>query len=1302
MILRKISLVIAKYIAIFLCLIALLLTTPWGSQLTLLLLNNIKGVTFDYHSGSLVREVKLNAFHLQLDTLDITVKGLSTAFDFSCVMKKTLCIKSVKADYFALRYADNDKDKQHVSMEKSTTNERLTDQLFKMPFSIEADLIELKQSDFVINNNEISINQFFAQLSINKSKINISQPTAKQLTVTLEQSEANVPATDQDITSLINDTFAQLPAINLPIALNIVQLQIDEIVIASQNDPKNNCQKNCLLWRSSNNKLSATWVNTDLSISQFQTTTPSFSISQFTAEAKLQPPYQIKTQLVSQLNHVPWWPEVANTTQKISLQGSFEDLTFNVISQGSLALTSQGKINLVDQNMQFNIAINAQKIPTPYSLSHYGDYSSLSLMLSGNLKQQALDLTSQVKGYGYNNAQVKIMATHQQDKISINQLQFNDSDSASQLDLQGELAVLLNNITWALSAKSTGFTLPKISMQGLTELGKNQEQVDFLAENLPDSITGRLQGKIATTGSWSAKKWSIALSDTNISGKINNVDLMIKADIGLNQLGQLQQGKLFIDFNNSELTLQAANSDFWDITGQLTVDNINHWHHGINGAFTSNFSVVGKEDNPTINLNSKFTAFNWQYLYSTLLTVEASYQPMSDHNIQFTLNNEQLKWIKENKTFSAENLMFNVNGDANQHQIKATWLGDSTGNIALTGHWDKAFTHWKSSVEKSTLTYLNAALQNDRVFDVDIDLTTQKTTQKTKPKIVIESHCWQGKGLNIYLPNQAVIGDFGDIAVKLDIDLSVIDELFLSKDIELISQVKGDIKVKWSTQQPIEAKAQFALSSGYLKVNDDFSEHQLSQWSQGVFSFAIDEQQLSNKFVLTGINNTSLLHITSTVDFIDGFPVKDYAVDNSPINAQIVLNQFNLQPFQAILTDVVNLQGKLIADLSVNGTLSAPVLNGDITLDKGKLKVRQNANTFDNISTLITIKHNQATLDGKFFVEDKEANLQGNMSWQDSLTLDIDLTSEALPLVFPPQLVMSISPNLHFSLREKSLTINGNINVLDGIYTIEKLPESSVSLSDDVIILGQDGQADIKKSSGFDIKTNINVNIANAFKITGQGLHTHLSGQLQISQKDKHPFQLFGKIQSTDGTFETYGQKLKIEKGEFTFNGPIDNPYFNLRASRHIKAEDIDVGIQITGLADTLDMQLYSSSTMEMPEILSYLVRGRSLDADTDNNTAATNLLLGFGITNSVGLFEQIEKIPLISNIAVETEGQGEKTQATVSGYVGNRVYLKYGIGVYEPINELTVRMFIFNRFWLEIVSGIEQSTDLYYSFDID
>ncbi|HBY86373.1 MAG TPA: hypothetical protein DEO86_10900, partial [Colwellia sp.] len=146
-------------------------------------------------------------------------------------------------------------------------------------------------------------------------------------------------------------------------------------------------------------------------------------------------------------------------------------------------------------------------------------------------------------------------------------------------------------------------------------------------------------GTINSHGAWSEKSWSVSLSDTDISGNINALDLTIKADIGLNQFGNLQPGKLFIDFNNSALTLQASDSAFWDIKGKLTVDNIEQWHQEITGRFTTIFSVTGEQDNPTVNLQSLLTQLNWQQWYSDSLAIEARYQPMNDHDIQLSVNN---------------------------------------------------------------------------------------------------------------------------------------------------------------------------------------------------------------------------------------------------------------------------------------------------------------------------------------------------------------------------------------------------------------------------------------------------------------------------------------------------------------------------------------------------------------------------------------------------------------------------------------------------------------------------------------
>ncbi|MCJ8320482.1 MAG: translocation/assembly module TamB domain-containing protein [Colwellia sp.] len=1274
MIFRRFSLTIAKYLAILLCLLALLLTTPWGTRLTLAILNNFDALEINYSSGSLVRDIKLNSFHLQLDNLEIAITGLSAEIDFSCSLKKTLCIKSLIVDDLFLRYQTIEQQTHQENPAKTNKN-----QLFEMPFAINANTVVLKNTQLNINNTEISVEQFVTQLTIKKSAFNISQPKAKQLTVVLKES----------IKKRSIKSSTQLPEVILPIALKIEQLHLDDIVVKTKEYAQPNCQLPCQpkfkqQWQSSNNHLSGFWQQSDVSIRQFKTSTATFSISELVADAKLLPPYQVDSQLVSKLNNVLWWPEVSGSSQQISLQGSFEDLTIKVISEGKLILTSEGNVNLLHSDVPFDFSLAVKEIPMPLSLAHFGQPSSMSLAVSGNLKEQALTLTSQLNSYGYKEAQVKLVASHHEGIFSINELLFNDDNSASQLTLHGEVAILPSEVSWQLSCQSTGFTLPTISLHSLSELGNNPEQINMIAANIPEFITGRLNGNLSSTGSWSENKWSIAINDTNISGVINNSKLSIVGDIGLNDTGHLQKGQLFLAFNDSELSLQTTNDSFWNINGKLSVSNVDSWVKGMAGALVSDFSVTGQQDNPIIQLNSQFSQLNWQHWQSSLLTFEANYQPMNGHQIQLNLNNKHLTMIKENQLINIDDFVFSINGNANKHQIQSHWAGDFNGQLSIDGQLNDDFTYWQSWVNKAAFTYQDMVLTTNKAFSWGVDLTKQQS--------VIASHCWLSEGISLCMPNQSTVGAFGDVALKLKLDFSVIDQLLLPKGVELNSQISGDVKATWSDTLPARAEANFSLSSGYIKVTDDFSEHQLSQWAKGELAFTVNEQQVTGTLHLADIQDNSIIDINSTL----GFP------GAQAVDAQIVLNQFNLQPFQAILSDVVNLQGSLTANITINGTLDSPLINGGVTLENGKLLLSQNANTFDNIYSTVVIKNNQANIQGSFFLEDKEASLSGTMSWQENLTMNLNLNADDLPLVFPPQLVMSISPRLNFNLKDKALTVSGSIDVLSGSYNIEKLPEGSVSLSDDVIIVDQHGKAIFKESSGFDIKTDIRVNIAKAFKISGQGLKSHLFGQLQISQKEKQPFQLFGRIQSDQGTFQAYGQRLEIEKGELTFNGPIDNPYFNLRASRHIKAEDIDVGIQVTGLADSLDMQLYSSTTMEMPEMLSYLVRGRSLDASTGNSTAAASLLVGFGVTNSVGLFDQIEKIPLISNIAVDTEGEGDQTQATVSGYIGNRVYLKYGIGVYEPINELTVRMYMFNRFWLEIVSGIEQSTDLYYSFDID
>jgi len=56
-----------------------------------------------------------------------------------------------------------------------------------------------------------------------------------------------------------------------------------------------------------------------------------------------------------------------------------------------------------------------------------------------------------------------------------------------------------------------------------------------------------------------------------------------------------------------------------------------------------------------------------------------------------------------------------------------------------------------------------------------------------------------------------------------------------------------------------------------------------------------------------------------------------------------------------------------------------------------------------------------------------------------------------------------------------------------------------------------------------------------------------------------------------------------------------------------------------------------------------------------------------------------------------------------VSGYIGEDLMIKYGVGVFNPGYEMTVRYYLFSQLYLESVSStLSQSLDIYYSFEID
>ena len=213
------------------------------------------------------------------------------------------------------------------------------------------------------------------------------------------------------------------------------------------------------------------------------------------------------------------------------------------------------------------------------------------------------------------------------------------------------------------------------------------------------------------------------------------------------------------------------------------------------------------------------------------------------------------------------------------------------------------------------------------------------------------------------------------------------------------------------------------------------------------------------------------------------------------------------------------------------------------------------------------------------------------------------------------------------------------------------------------------------------------------------GLEAGLAGTLQVRQENG-PVQLFGEVSIIDGRFRAYGQDLLIRQGQLLFSGPPTQPLLDFEAIRNpnVTADDVIAGLRVSGFAAEPRLALFSEPAMDEAWALSYLLRGRA-PQDGDADGALTSALIGLTLGQTGGVVGSIGQAFGIDDLALETTGVGDESQVVVTGHLTEDLRVSYGVGIFSPIAELTLRYTLWRDLYLQAVSGAAQAVDLIYSF---
>ena len=406
------------------------------------------------------------------------------------------------------------------------------------------------------------------------------------------------------------------------------------------------------------------------------------------------------------------------------------------------------------------------------------------------------------------------------------------------------------------------------------------------------------------------------------------------------------------------------------------------------------------------------------------------------------------------------------------------------------------------------------------------------------------------------------------------------------------------------------------------------------------------------------------------------------------LGGQLDLHLNNLAFIELFSSEVANVKGGADGNFRFAGTLKQPAITGQANVHEFAAEVpsaglklsqgRLGVSTSDARQFLVngSVQSGKGTL-----AIDGTAGLGANA--QTAITLKgSQFTAADIPAA-----KVVISPDLTVRQDAKGIDIGGGLGIDSADVNAEKLPGAGATkASPDVVVIDQKQQE--QAASKLPISALVKVDLGRKAHIVGMGLDGRVSGLLTVVE---HPGRAtVGQGQLTvNGTYRAYGQNLQIQRGQLLFaSTPIDNPGLNIRAVRKLNpnatiGEGQEVGLYVSGTAQRPILTVFSNPVMEQSDALSYLITGKPLSevkgGEGSMVSAAAQALgsaAGDLLAKRVGSKLGVDEIGVSSN-----EALGGNSAFTVGKYLSPRLYLSYGVGLFEPGEVITLR-YRFSKRW--------------------
>ncbi len=809
------------------------------------------------------------------------------------------------------------------------------------------------------------------------------------------------------------------------------------------------------------------------------------------------------------------------------------------------------------------------------------------------------------------------------------------------------------NITWSLSANARRFNPGHFATEWPGDLNFDLQTEGALEEEGPTAtvllreLRGRLRGR-ALSGHADVK----LTSNRNVFGQAD-----------------LRSGA-------SRIRLDAKPGPGTDAVARIDVPALDDWIPNASGAVRGTFSALGRWPDLTIDGQARASELKLNDMRVDVLqvNVDVTNPTKPDGFIEVRLRNASAAGLE------IATLRANASGNAESHTLELTLDGAPfSTELALEGSLVK--TNWNGTLDQLVLDIRDAArLELQQPVEIEYREEGARVSQA----------CFADREIRLCFDGSMRVDGSMEARYSLaQVPLSLANA-FASADstLEFTGTLQGEGDVQRSADGALSGSARIA--SARTEIGQRISEDDPTQVLLAIADLNITaalESDRARAQIGARLNDTGQL--TGEI------AVAGLTQTTTEIDGSIAASLPSIAVVELFVPQLANVNGAVDLRANVRGSLDAPEIGGALQLTDLTADVPEFGLVLRDGRFVITPRE-----DRTFGIEGHIASGEGAIDMQGSAQLDgpssLSITGKQFLAADMPGARVLIEPALDIEHVAERLTVKGQVAIPEAVVNLQELPGGGgggAKVSSDVVIVDAQNQEE-EQAQALPIYADVRVILGEDVELAGFGLVANVTGQLAVRERPGEPTTGSGEIR-VGGTYKAYGQDLTIQQGSLLFaNTPLDNPNLRIVATREVG--DVTAGLRVTGNAKSPVLSVFSDPEMGQADALSYLVAGKPIheigQGDEGEGDALQTAARSLGTAAGGLVAKNLGKRLGIDEFGIKDNEMIGGSAFTIGQYLSPRLYLSYGVGLFEPGEVITLRYKLTEALAVQAESGTEES----------